>query len=104
MGRASEVSESQHVVLDEAGERVGERVGAIVVPRTEALDALRGKDGLPLAESAVAALLRDEVRRLGAGLADYKRPRRVQIRAEEFEKTSTGKIQKFKLREMAKGV
>ena len=35
-------------------------------------------------------------------LADYKVPRNVVFT--ELPKTSTGKIQKFKLREMAKGV
>ena len=79
----------------EPGETVGERVGVIVVPRTEALDALRGKKGAPLSDADLAALLRDEVRKQGAQLADYKRPRRIQIRAEEFEKTSTAKIKRY---------
>ena len=66
----------------------------IVVPRTEALDALRGKKGAPLSDADLAALLRDEVRKQGAQLADYTRPRRIQIRAEEFEKTSTATIKR----------
>jgi hypothetical protein len=32
---------------------------------------------------------------MSARLADYKHPRRVQIRMEEFEKTSTNKIKRY---------
>ena len=48
-----------------------------------------------MTDDDIAALLRDEVRKQGAQLADYKRPRRIQIRAEEFEKTSTAKIKRY---------
>ncbi|MFO1490972.1 MAG: AMP-dependent synthetase/ligase [Kiritimatiellia bacterium] len=77
------------------GEKVGEKVGVILVPRAEALDALRGAGGGPASDADIAALLREEVRKQGAQLADYKRPRRIQIRAEEFEKTSTAKIKRY---------
>ena len=44
----------------------------------------------------------DSSRGASANLAGYKVPRHVVFA--EVPKTSTGKIQKFKLREMAKGV
>lgn len=68
----------------EADERVGEHIGLMVVPTEEAL-------ALPNAEQQI----RTEIKRLLRGVADYKHPRRMVIRTEEFEKTTTGKIKRF---------
>jgi long-chain acyl-CoA synthetase len=73
----------------------GEKVGAIVVPNPEALDKVRRDRGDALGDEAVEALLRDEVKRATAELPAYKRPRRIHIRMEEFEKTSTGKVKRY---------
>ncbi len=72
---------------------VGERVGAIVVPDQDAIEAHRRQRRL--SDADLAALMLDEVRRATAEIADYKRPRRVQLRTEEFEKTSTGKVKRY---------
>jgi long-chain acyl-CoA synthetase len=40
-------------------------------------------------------VMRDEVRRVSQELSEYKRPRRIQVRMEEFEKTSTQKIKRY---------
>jgi long-chain acyl-CoA synthetase len=68
----------------EAGEHVGEHVGLIVVPSDDILAA-------PDAEQRIRA----DLKRVLRAIADYKHPRRIVIRREEFEKTSTGKIKRF---------
>ncbi|HIE11584.1 MAG TPA: long-chain fatty acid--CoA ligase [Kiritimatiellae bacterium] len=72
-----------------------ETLSVIVVPDMEALDALAEKRRRPLSDQEIQALLRDEVRRLSSHLPAYKRPRRVKVRYEPFEKTTTGKIKRF---------
>ncbi len=69
----------------EHGERVGEHIGLIVVPCDELLAA-------PDAEQRIRA----DLKRCLHAIADYKHPRHIVIRAEEFEKTSTGKIKRFR--------
>ncbi len=39
--------------------------------------------------------MRDEVRKVCESIADYKRPRRILVRQEEFEKTSTSKVKRY---------
>ena len=77
------------------GETVGEQVGVIVVPDEEGLAALEAAEKRKLSEKEIEARLRAEVKKQVAALADYKHPRRVQIRWEEFNKTSTGKIKRY---------
>ena len=77
------------------GETVGEQVGVIVVPDEEGIAALEAAEKRKLGEKEIEARLRAEVKKQVAALADYKHPRRVQIRWEEFNKTSTGKIKRY---------
>ena len=79
----------------EPGETVGEHVGLIVVPNQEALDTRASEEKKALNEAKIADLIRSEVKRLSADIADFKRPRRIQIRWEEFDKTSTGKVKRY---------
>lgn len=78
-----------------AGESVGEQVGAIVVPDEEGIAALEASQKRKFTEQEIEASLRVEVKKQVAALADYKHPRRIQIRWEEFGKTSTGKIKRY---------
>ena len=48
-----------------------------------------------LSEGEIGNLIRNEVKEYSAGIAEYKRPRRIQIRWEEFDKTSTGKVKRY---------
>lgn len=73
----------------------GERVGIVVVPNQDALDEEALRRGEPLTDAEMVELLRGEVKRACAQIADYKRPRKILIRAEEFEKTSTGKVKRY---------
>lgn len=74
---------------------VGERLGVIVVPDQEALDGIAAGHSNHLSDTEVSELVRQEVRKASSQLSEYKRPRRVQVRLEEFEKTSTGKIKRY---------
>ena len=78
-----------------AGEAVGEQVGVIVVPDEEGIAALEASEKRKFTEQEIEARLRAEVKKQVAALADYKHPRRVQIRWEEFNKASTGKIKRY---------
>lgn len=71
----------------------GERVGVIVVPDHDAVE--RHFAARRAAKRDVEAWVRQDVRKRVAELADFKRPRQIQIRNEEFEKTSTGKIKRY---------
>lgn len=77
------------------GETVGEQVGVIVVPDEEGIAALEAAEKRKLSEKEIEARLRAAVKKQVDALADYKHPRRVQIRWEEFNKTSTGKIKRY---------
>jgi len=77
------------------GNDKGERVGVIVVPDLDALDAQSGDRLEQTGADELNRVMRDEVRRVSQELSEYKRPRRIQVRMEEFEKTSTQKIKRY---------
>ena len=79
----------------EADKKVGEHVGVIVVPDQDALDGLADREKKIFTENEIAALIRGEVKKYSAEIAEYKRPRQIQIRWEEFGKTSTGKVKRY---------
>lgn len=79
----------------ELDEKVGEHVGVIVVPNQDALDALAQREKKNLSEGEIGNLIRNEVKKYCAAIAEYKRPRRIQIRWEELDKTSTGKVKRY---------
>ncbi len=79
----------------EQGQAVGEHVGIIVVPDEDAIADKEKADGRKYSESDIVALLRSEVKAMAENVANYKRPRRIQVRWEEFNKTSTGKIKRY---------
>lgn len=71
---------------------VGEKVGAIVVPNLEAVAADRRGQTPPWSE--VEALVRKILQTRCSDLADYKHPRRIEIRREPLERTSTQKVRR----------
>ena len=77
------------------GESVGEHVGVIVVPDEEGIAAREASEKRKFSEKEIEARLRAEVKKQASALSDYKHPRRVRIRWEEFNKTSTGKIKRY---------
>ena len=89
------VLESVVLGYRDPGEAVGEHVGIIVVPDEEGVSALEAAEKRKFSEKEIEARLRAEVKKQAAALADYKHPRRIRIRWEEFNKTSTGKIKRY---------
>lgn len=79
----------------EPGEETGERVGLIAVPNQEVFDAIEERDGTRLTESAIEEQIRTDIRQQLGELSDYKRPRKIEVRFEEFEKTTTQKIKRY---------
>jgi len=73
----------------------GERVGVIVVPDQDAIDGYAKRKRTAVTDELVSDLMRREVKSSAQGIAEYKHPRRVQIRTEKFERTSTGKIKRY---------
>lgn len=68
-----------------------EYVRAVVVPDFEVLE----EEGRPDDDETLTVLMDHEVRERCRNLADYKRVREVEMRREEFSKTSTRKIKRF---------
>ncbi len=79
----------------ESGDGVGERVGLLVVPNLERVASLEDRGGKRLSDGEIEQLIRDDVRLQLSALSDYKRPRRIEIRFEEFEKTTTQKVKRY---------
>ena len=77
------------------GEEKGERVGAILVPDMDriAADFPARKDAMT--DDEVATLVRKEAQAAVMEIAEYKRPRKVQVRFEPFERTTTQKIKRY---------
>lgn len=79
----------------EPGEETGERIGLIAVPNQAAFDASEDRTGHHLTDQQIEDLTRNDIRKQLAHLSDYKRPRKIQIQFEEFEKTTTQKIKRY---------
>ncbi len=79
----------------EPGEDTGERVGLIAVPDQKVFDAMESQTGQRLADREIEERVREDIREQLSELSDYKRPRKIQIRFEEFEKTSTQKVKRY---------
>ncbi len=77
------------------GEEKGERVGAILVPDMDKIAAdFPAKKGA-MTDDEVAAMVRKEAQQAVTEIAEYKRPRKVQVRFEPFERTTTQKIKRY---------
>ena len=71
------------------------KAATTLVPDEEGIAALETSEKRKFSEAEIEARLRADVKKQVSALADYKHPRRVQIRWEEFNKTSTGKIKRY---------
>ncbi|MCL1909551.1 MAG: AMP-binding protein [Kiritimatiellaeota bacterium] len=74
---------------------VGEKVGVIVVPDMERIEEDFTNKGQIMTDEQIVKLCKDEVVRVCKELADYKRPRRTQVRFEALEKTTTHKVKRY---------
>jgi long-chain acyl-CoA synthetase len=77
-------------------DEVGEKVGVIVVPDSEKLDKWQVHHHHKyLSDEEVNALMMEQIKEECKTLSSYKRPRKILVRFEEFEKTSTMKIKRY---------
>lgn len=84
------------LVVGDIDEASGEElVKAIVVPDFEYFEEEAKTAGRSVTDELVNQIIRREVRDRCGNLADYKRVRDIEIRKEEFPKTSTRKIKRF---------
>lgn len=75
------------------GDESGERVGALVVPNAEAVTAWH--KGAPLSDAETETFLREAVLSCcRKQAADYKMPRKIVVRREALERTSTLKVRR----------
>ncbi len=79
----------------ESGEDTGERVGLIVVPNQDVFNAMEDQSRERLSDQNIEDFVRTDVRKQLAELSDYKRPRKIQFRFEEFDKTTTQKVKRY---------
>ncbi|MBN2225465.1 MAG: AMP-binding protein [Deltaproteobacteria bacterium] len=78
-----------------------EEVRAVVYLNQDALDVYAKEQDLKeLSKKDVYSLIRAEIKKFSANLADYKRVREFMIRDEEFPKTSTRKIKRYAVDEV----
>ena len=80
------------VVGYRVGDEVGERVGAIVVPKAEAV-----KAALPSAstEETIRRIRADIQELCHASLSEYKLPRKIDVRFSPLERTAAMKVRRF---------
>lgn len=84
------------LVIGEMNPQTGrEEVHAMIYPASEAFDEYSVKHKVKVDEALVERILKEEVRRECANLADYKRVKHFSIREEEFPKTTTKKIKRY---------
>lgn len=76
-------------------DRRGEEIQAIIVPDYEYFDLLAEEEGKSYTTEEIEDTIKKEVHTRCSPLADYKRVKYIQVREEEFEKTSTKKIKRF---------
>ncbi len=78
-----------------------EEVRAVVYLNQDALDAYAKEQGIKeLTKKDIYTLIRAEIKKYSANLADYKRVKEFMIRDEEFPKTSTRKIKRYAVDEV----
>ncbi len=78
-----------------AKDQRGEEIQAIIVPDYEYFDVLAEELEKSFTSKEIETTIKKEVSERCSHLADYKRVKYVQLREEEFEKTSTKKIKRF---------
>ena len=73
---------------------IGEKVGAIIVPDMEYFEEYAKKNKINLTDEVIEKIIKEEVARLTENIADYKKPRKIKIQMEPFQKTPTQKIKR----------
>lgn len=74
--------------------KTGEEIWAIVHPDFEMIAEGEGHDSEKISADILRKIIDREIKTINAGLSEYKRIRKFEIRMEPFEKTSTRKIKR----------
>ena len=91
---------AETVVYGQKVAPVTEEIHALIHPNMESLEEYARKQGkCALTPAEVESLLRTEVHTVCAGLANYKRIKKITICGDEFPKTTTRKIKRFVVEE-----
>ena len=77
------------------GDEKAERVGAIAVPDMDRIEAESKRSRTKPSHEDIEKLCLKELHEAVASIAEYKRPRKVNIRFEPFERTTTQKIKRY---------
>ena len=91
---APHILESLVLGFHEGGEKA-ERVGAIAVPDMDRIEAESRRSRTKPSREDIEKLCLKELHEAVASIAEYKRPRKVTIRFEPFERTTTQKIKRY---------
>ncbi len=73
----------------------GEEIQAVLVPDFEYFDTLAAERDKKFTQKEIEATIKSEINKCCSTLADFKKVKYIQIREEEFEKTSTKKIKRY---------
>ncbi len=73
----------------------GDEIEAVIVPDFEYFDSIAAEKGIKFGQEEIERTIKREVVELSRSLADFKRVKYVEVRPEEFEKTSTKKIKRY---------
>ena len=73
----------------------GEEIQAIIVPDFEYFDSVAAERDKKFSQEEIEKTIKKEVNERCSALADFKKVKYIQIREEEFEKTSTRKIKRY---------
>ncbi len=79
----------------ESTEETGERVGLIVVPDQAVFESMEDHKDTRLSDGEIEEMVRNDIQKLLGELSNYKRPRKIEVRFDEFEKTTTQKIKRY---------
>jgi long-chain acyl-CoA synthetase len=79
----------------ESNEDTGERVGLLAVPNLEIFETMEDSSGTRVSDAQIEEMVRSDIKEQLKALSDYKRPRRIEVRFEGFERTTTQKVKRY---------
>ena len=91
LGKVSEIKECMVYGKEVEGQK--ELVISVkVIPNYEEIEELHGKD---LSEEEIRKIIWEEIKKVNRELTSYKAIKNLEIKKDEFEKTTTMKIKRF---------
>jgi long-chain acyl-CoA synthetase len=95
----------ESIVLGRAlGDQRGEEIEAILVPDYEFFDAIAADREKDYSSEEIEKVIKEEVAEYCKHLPDFKKVKYIQVREEEFEKTSTKKIKRYLFKQKTESI